>query len=247
MLSEKPWKPEAVARLLSGFFLGIVLGASLVQWLDYNHWTARIGDPNVVRMLVSTLSFQGTVLLFIIWFLHDHRLGWGAGFGFSRATWRRSVVFAILAAIVVTPLAIGLGWMCSYLMEVSLQIKVVEQPAIRILKAAPQLREQIYLGLTAILFAPVVEELLFRGILYPAIKQSGYPRVALWGTSILFAVTHMNLMTLVPLTFLAVVLALLYEATNDLLAPIVTHSLFNAANFFWLLTQAAALPGGSRL
>ena len=49
------------------------------------------------------------------------------------------------------------------------------------------------------LLAPVAEELLFRGILYPAIKQAGFPRLALWGTSLLFAAMHMNLVTFVPL------------------------------------------------
>ena len=36
------------------------------------------------------------------------------------------------------------------------------------------------------------------------------------------------------LTFLAVVLTLLYEETNNLAACIVAHSLFNAANFAML-------------
>ena len=61
--------------------------------------------------------------------------------------------------------------------------------------------------------------------------------MALWGTSLLFALTHANAMTFVPLTFLAVVLVLLYEATDNLLAPILTHSLFNAANFVFLVNS----------
>jgi membrane protease YdiL (CAAX protease family) len=30
---------------------------------------------------------------------------------------------------------------------------------------------------------------------------------------------------------------LLYEYTDNLLAPMLTHSLFNAANYFWLLWE----------
>jgi membrane protease YdiL (CAAX protease family) len=37
------------------------------------------------------------------------------------------------------------------------------------------------------------------------------------------------------LTLLALVLTWLYEETNNLLAPIACHSLFNAVNFFWVL------------
>jgi membrane protease YdiL (CAAX protease family) len=39
------------------------------------------------------------------------------------------------------------------------------------------------------------------------------------------------------LTFLAVILTLLYEFTGNLLAPITTHSLFNAVNFYLVLRQ----------
>ena len=57
----------------------------------------------------------------------------------------------------------------------------------------------------------------------------------LWGTSLLFAAVHMNLVTFVPLATLAVVLTMLYERTDNLLAPITAHVLFNALNFATLL------------
>ena len=76
---------------------------------------------------------------------------------------------------------------------------------------------------------------MFRGILYPMLKQAGYRRLGLWGTSLLFAVVHLNAVTFVPLTALALVLTALYEWTNNLLAPIAAHLLFNALNFGMLL------------
>jgi membrane protease YdiL (CAAX protease family) len=47
-------------------------------------------------------------------------------------------------------------------------------------------------------------------------------------------------MTFLPLVVLAVALTWLYEATNNLLAPILAHSLFNMANFFWLVIERPA-------
>jgi membrane protease YdiL (CAAX protease family) len=91
---------------------------------------------------------------------------------------------------------------------------------------------QVFLAFLAVVVAPVTEELLFRGILYPFVKQQGHPGLALWGTAILFGALHLNLMTFVPLTFLGLVLAWLYDTTDNLLAPIFGHSLFNLANFF---------------
>ena len=40
-----------------------------------------------------------------------------------------------------------------------------------------------------------------------------------------------------PLTVLAIFLTFLYETTRNLIAPILAHSLFNAANFVLLLLQ----------
>jgi hypothetical protein len=91
--------------------------------------------------------------------------------------------------------------------------------------------------LIAVVFAPIVEEALFRGILYPALKRLGRPRLALWGSSALFAAVHFNMVTFLPLMVFALVLVYLYETFQNLLAPIVAHSLFNAANFFLLIYQ----------
>ena len=46
----------------------------------------------------------------------------------------------------------------------------------------------------------------------------------------LFAAVHANLPSFLPFVFLALALALLYERTNNLLASILAHSCFNAAN-----------------
>ena len=46
---------------------------------------------------------------------------------------------------------------------------------------------------------------------------------------------HFNMATLVPLIFLAVILALLYEASGSLLVPIAAHGVFNAVKYFYLI------------
>jgi hypothetical protein len=94
-------------------------------------------------------------------------------------------------------------------------------------------------AVTAVGVAPVFEEGLFRGILYPAIKQAGYPLAATWGTAFLFALTHLNLLTFLPLMVFALILSALYERTGHLLAPITAHAAFNAANYVLVLVTTA--------
>jgi membrane protease YdiL (CAAX protease family) len=84
------------------------------------------------------------------------------------------------------------------------------------------------LAITAIIIAPLVEEIIFRGYLYPVIKRYSGCCFAAITTSLLFAIVHGNLPGLMPLFTLAVILTLVYESTGCLWVPIATHSLFNA-------------------
>ena len=80
------------------------------------------------------------------------------------------------------------------------------------------------------MLAPVAEEFIFRGVLFPFIKQLGWPKLAWVGVSFLFALIHGAAAIFIPLFVLALALTWLYEKTGNLLASIVVHSLFNSAN-----------------
>ena len=114
------------------------------------------------------------------------------------------------------------------------------QDTVKTLQDTGSMETRIFIGLLAVGVAPFAEEVVFRGILYPALKQQGYPKLALWGTALLFATMHFNVTLFLPLFFLAVILTLLYETTDNLLAPIVTHGVFNLANFYWLVSRSGA-------
>jgi membrane protease YdiL (CAAX protease family) len=121
------------------------------------------------------------------------------------------------------------------------------QMPVRILQVSVSVERRLVFAVAAIILAPVVEETIFRGILYPLMKQHGPPVVALWATSFFFAAIHANLMTFIPLTFLALVLTWLYERTDTLLAPIVAHAVFNLNNFFLLIYETEVTNWLARL
>jgi membrane protease YdiL (CAAX protease family) len=138
----------------------------------------------------------------------------------------------------------GLQWLSAQLMVhlPRLQLKPEEQESVQTLQMAITWWNRLALGAVTIVLAPAAEEMLFRGILYPVIKRAGFPRLALWGTALLFAGIHLNLVTFVPLTVLAVGLTLLYERADNLLAPITAHALFNGMNFVILYSTLGPLP-----
>lgn len=78
----------------------------------------------------------------------------------------------------------------------------------------------------AVVVAPIVEEVLFRGLLHNALRVR-VGRAAILVSSGLFAVTHLYIINFLPVFALGVLLAWLYERRGSLWAPIVAHAFAN--------------------
>jgi membrane protease YdiL (CAAX protease family) len=230
MLSVKPWKPEAVLRLGLGIFICVFLGA-LLAGLARNLPGAG-GQHPLTRILAGALGFQGAALILISRFLREHELGWAEAFGFrnrpGRACWLGGACICLYL-----PAGMGLLALTVNIMT-HLGLKPEAQTAVQLLQEAGGWPAQLLLAAIAIVLAPIAEEIIFRGILYPTIRQAGFPRAAWWGPSLFFAAIHLHLPSFLPLLLLALVLTWLYEQTDNLLAAIAAHSLFNAFNFAML-------------
>jgi membrane protease YdiL (CAAX protease family) len=235
MISAKPWSIEAVARLFMGVVMTLCCGMFLAGLLEKVKLGLSPDHLPILQMIVLVVSFQGAALIWIAVFLRQSNISWRAAFGLRPASRARTVAAGLAVGVAVLPLMWLLQWISQCVME-SLNLNPVAQTAVTELQnASLSGLEKILLGVFTILLAPIAEEALFRGILYPTIKQAGHPRWALWGTSVIFGVMHFNMVSLVPLVCLALVLVFLYESSDSLLTPIATHSMFNAANFFYLL------------
>jgi membrane protease YdiL (CAAX protease family) len=236
MLSEKPWKPDAVMLLVAGLMLSLCVGLSAQYLLERLRPELPVGTKQFYTFVTNVVGFHVVALVLVTVFLRHHRTGWLDFLGLRTRGLLRHLALALAVAVVVVPLALTLNRLCAELIEL-LHMTAEPQPVIKVLKVSETPAERICFFLAAIAFAPVVEECLFRGILYPVVKQHGHPRAALFGTSLLFASIHANLMTFVPLTLFAVVMVLLYEKTDTLLAPILAHALFNLSNFLLFLYE----------
>lgn len=234
MLSEKPWKPEDVLRLATSVLLCLVVGMLVVTGVGRLLPDLSKADRNFTSFAIGALSFQGATLVLVHFFLREHGLSWREAFGLAWEEWGRSARWACGTIAVALPLVVALGKGTEYLL-VWLGVTPDLQITVKMLQNHPPLGHLIGYGAGAVLLAPAAEEVMFRGILYPTLKQSGYPQLALWITSLLFASIHVNLLAFVPMTFLSIALVWLYERTGNLLAPILTHVLFNAVNFALLI------------
>ena len=235
----RPWTIENVVSRLGGYLVCLYGGIALGAWAQK---TAQPLGPSVSQMIIAALSLQGAALILIPHFLREQGLSWREAFGFGNNR-RRAVMLGVILACIFLPLGMGLQWLSAQVMVhlPHLQLKPHEQEAVQTLEMAVTWFNRLALAVVTIVLAPVAEEMLFRGILYPAIKQAGFPRLALWGTAVIFAAIHLNLVTFVPLLVLAVGLSVLYERTDNLLGPITAHALFNAMNFVILYSSFGPL------
>ncbi|KAI9135205.1 CPBP family intramembrane glutamic endopeptidase [Acaryochloris sp. CCMEE 5410] len=83
--------------------------------------------------------------------------------------------------------------------------------------------------------APVFEEILFRGFFLTSLTRY----LPMWGaigiSGIVFAVAHLNLADILPLSVLGCVLGFVYSRSRNLLASMLLHSLWNSGSFLSLL------------
>ena len=208
-------------------------GAGFLQQGLVAGWLKASGFPSWFGLVCGQTVFLVFVLFGFVRLSRAHGRGFAEVLGCRNPVWPRHVGAGLLAGLAFLPAAYGLQALVSGLFRM-LGFEVPIQNAVELLIAAgPTGRLGIYLA--AGIGAPVAEEILFRGVIFATIRDSGWPRVALLGSAILFGAVHFNLGALVPLTGFGMLLALVYDRTGSLLAPIAAHMVFNAAPFVMLL------------
>jgi membrane protease YdiL (CAAX protease family) len=258
---DRRWQLEAIALLLIGICLSIVAGTGAVMLLKQQWPDLPSADERFYTFLLSGVFFQGLALALVHHFLRLHAVSWREFLGIvpvrpfppgaeartgedpdsvlfppappeadRAADWGLAVLLGLGTAVMVLPGALALNELSKVTLEL-FQDEVAIQPTLQVLHVADSVMRRVFFGFSAIVLAPLVEEILFRGIAFKAIYERGYRKLAVLVTSVVFGIIHLNLMTFLPLTFFAIVLALLYASTRTLVAPIVAHATFNAINF----------------
>ncbi len=83
--------------------------------------------------------------------------------------------------------------------------------------------------------APVFEETLFRGFFLTSLTRYIPTWQAIGFSGIVFAIAHLNLGDLLPLSLLGMILGFIYLRSRNLLSSILLHSLWNSGSFISLL------------
>jgi membrane protease YdiL (CAAX protease family) len=219
---QKPSWPlwTAFVALLSGLLCGNVLGAIVYSIAGASGYDT---DPLPVGfMLLANLLFDAALVVSAVVFA---RLGGRVSpaiLGLRPAKAWFAVKWAAAAAItyfVVSALWIGL-----------LHLENETDDITKTLKDDPTAATVAGIALFAVVIAPIVEELFFRGFVFPALREKLNVGWAAIGTGLLFGAVHAfgsPIGFLVPLAVLGTLLCLLYWKTGSIYPCIALHAVNN--------------------
>jgi len=116
-------------------------------------------------------------------------------------------------------------------------IEIKPQPIAEIIMTAGTKWEKLIPFIVASIFAPLSEELYFRGFLYPALRRKIGVGWGILVTSLIFGSLHFDLIRMIPLAFGGIWLNWLYEKSGSIYTSIVAHSVWNGIMtllIFWI-------------
>lgn len=91
--------------------------------------------------------------------------------------------------------------------------------------------------LSVAVIVPFAEELFFRGALFSALARRGPAFVAIWTTSIAFALAHQEPRNWAPLVLVALALGYLRSLGGSIWAGVALHAAFNAATLSFVFVN----------
>jgi len=145
--------------------------------------------------------------------------------------WKRwPLVFLIAPMTVISMWALFAGLQVAGYMDLMDKLGVDKvQDTVTIFQKEKDIVILVLMAVAAALVAPVCEEIVFRGYLYPVAKKYAGPWIAALGTALIFSAAHGSFAALLPLFVFGLVLVAIYEFTGSIWAPMAVHFLFNGA------------------
>ena len=241
-LVNTPARPNDVhPLLLVGLFVLFAAIQAVAAWF----WQTRFGqvgaDLTKARVLAacSTQVVFFTVCATLAFWLFRHGLGRGCGLTLRR--WPIDSFRGAAGLLIALPVCIALLALTNWLIGLIFQgqperIEQLTGPHtfIEALLAMPT-PWRVGIFISAVVLAPLSEELFFRGFVQSSLRQAtGSPWLGIIVAAAFFAAVHAEWNAKPALFFLGIVMGYNYERTGRLWPAIVIHALFNAT--FLLLT-----------
>jgi len=200
-----------------------VLAGILVLWFLTNLMASPGAEVTVsAQLLIANALLAFFLVTGLVSFLIVRSHSPLTQFGLTRAGLRRSLPVVFPALVMALPAIYFIHALSFHFLGAT------PQPLLDFLARSAGTSDRLLLIFTAVIVAPISEELIFRGFLYGVFRRYGGRIPALLLSAALFAAIHAHLPAAGGLFVLALALTIVYESTASLWAPILMHALFNA-------------------
>ncbi|MDB6005991.1 MAG: hypothetical protein JWR15_2978 [Prosthecobacter sp.] len=180
--------------------------------------------------LILSMAFNLIVCAALLLYLFQVRgLNPAELFGLQHLHWRfLSLVVVVFAVVILISVNLVSAVTVSWLEKVWTDLQ--PQETVKAFQESSGIGFKILVIIAAVVIAPLAEETLFRGFVYGVLKRYTDAPFAALSSSLMFAIIHMHVGSLMPLWMLAVLLCLAYEITGCLLVPMLLHAIFNGVS-----------------
>ncbi len=220
-------------------FVGGLVGFFVMLMSAHQGTVTAARLPTSTDMISGMLQSTGFFLLIltgIIGNLMARRVPCGEVFGFRRASFAVVVCSAALFLLMAYPLIDGTMNATHWFLKVTGFGDDGPQEIVRFLGAPGHGVVRAVVAISAIVFAPIQEEFIFRGYIYGVVRRYAGIGVGIVVNAAVFAGIHQHAPSFGGLFVLATCLTLAYEWTGSIFVPMMIHALFNSLTIFSLLT-----------
>ena len=211
ILESRSWKISSITIIMTIILMFICLNF-LIPTKD-----------SITFQMLSFCLFGLIISTLILWINYKKEK---LSFGLSIKN-LKYVIWTPLIYLITIILLLFVGLLNQYLLTNFFDIEIKPQEILEKFKELENSFEISIFVIGSAVVAPIYEELLFRGIIFPKLIQKTNFTIALLLSSLIFAVLHFHLSALLPLFVLSIILSITYLYTSTIWASISLHALFN--------------------
>ena len=224
-------------RPFTTFHAQLTLFATLVFALPMLSQNPSPAAPNDLSLILGPLLYAFAGFMVIALCLTYSRTSFRRAFLSPRCTTGQALGKGLLYGLAIIPPVVLLSMVMTTVTE-TLGYEPQLQEVFDWLgddSLAPSTR--IFMMVAAVVIAPVVEETLFRGILFPSVLKARPFFFAALLSGFYFALVHFHAPSFLPLLALSIAFSAGYAATGSILTPIAMHALFNLTSVLFYLAD----------
>jgi sodium transport system permease protein len=219
LFREKEPLPSAGQAL---FCFGLIVG---LRWLSLGLGS---GWPIMLHTAIDLVAFVLTPPLFMAVMLTTRPV---RSLGLRRAPTRSLLTATVVAGLLVLPLAGLTRLVLEQFPEFEKTLSEnnpLTEPLLALQRGDTNAPAWWQVPLVLVLLAPLCEELSFRGFILNGLRQRFHPTAAIVLSSLLFALSHLNVFQFVPDFVLGMVLGLLATRSGSVLPCMLFHLVYKA-------------------